>query len=73
MNRESIAHSADSAAFEAVKIGFPVVLKACGASLFHKTEVGGVVLGRCIWWCDRTGSVPNSLDPTLTLLQFDFF
>ena len=44
VNREAIAHSADSAAFKAVKIGFPVVLKACGANLFHKTEVGGVVL-----------------------------
>jgi len=43
-NREAVAHSADSAAAAAAKIGFPVVLKACGAKLFHKTEVGGVVL-----------------------------
>jgi len=27
-----------------LKIGFPVVLKASGAKLFHKTEIGGVVL-----------------------------
>ena len=44
VNREAIAQSVDSAASEAVKIGFPVVLKACGTHLFHKTEVGGVVL-----------------------------
>jgi len=44
VNREAIARSADSAASEAVNIGFPVVLKACGTRLFHKTEVGGVVL-----------------------------
>jgi len=42
--REAIAYDADSAAAEAVKIGFPVVLKASGESLLHKTEVGGVVL-----------------------------
>ena len=44
VNREAIAISVDSAASEAVKIGFPVVLKACGTRLFHKTEVSGVVL-----------------------------
>ena len=44
VNREVIAHSADSAALQAAKIDFPVVLKACGPRLFHKTEVGGVVL-----------------------------
>jgi acyl-CoA synthetase (NDP forming) len=42
--REATAHDADSALAEAVKIGFPVVLKASGRSLFHKTEVGGVAL-----------------------------
>jgi acyl-CoA synthetase (NDP forming) len=42
VNRENIAISVDSAASEAVKIGFPVVLKACGTRLFHKTDVGGV-------------------------------
>ena len=42
--REAVAHSADSAAAEALKIGFPVVLKVSGENLFHKTEVGGVVL-----------------------------
>jgi acetyl-CoA synthetase (ADP-forming) len=40
--REAIASDADSAAGEAAKIGFPVVLKTSG--LLHKTEVEGVVL-----------------------------
>lgn len=44
VNREVIAPDAGSAATEAEKIGFPVVLKATGATLFHKTEIGGVVL-----------------------------
>lgn len=42
--REAVAHDADAAAAEAMKIGFPVVLKASGEKLLHKTEVGGVVL-----------------------------
>ena len=42
--REAIAPDADSAAAEAAKIGFPVVLKACGTNLTHKTEAAGVVL-----------------------------
>jgi len=42
--REALAQNADSAAAEALKIGFPVVLKVSGENLFHKTEVGGVVL-----------------------------
>jgi len=41
VTREATAYNAASAADEAVKIGFPVVLKACGRNLFHKTEVGG--------------------------------
>ena len=44
ITREAIVLNADSAAVEAKKIGFPVVLKASGATLFHKTEVGGVAL-----------------------------
>lgn len=44
VNREALANDSDSAAAEAAKIGFPVVLKASGANLFHKTEVGGIVL-----------------------------
>ena len=40
--REAVVPNADSAAAEAVKIGFPVVLKTSG--LLHKTEVEGVVL-----------------------------
>jgi len=42
--RETIAYDADSAVTEAVKIGFPVVLKASGKNLLHKTEVGGIAL-----------------------------
>jgi len=41
---EAIAYNADSAATEAVKIGLPVVLKASGKNLFHKTDVGGIAL-----------------------------
>ena len=41
---EITAGDPDSAAAEAAKIGFPVVLKASGKDLFHKTEAGGVVL-----------------------------
>ncbi len=36
--------SPDSAAAAAQELGFPVVLKAVGAHLEHKTEVGGVIL-----------------------------
>jgi acetate---CoA ligase (ADP-forming) len=35
---------ADAAADAALALGFPVVIKAAGAHLMHKTEVGGVVL-----------------------------
>lgn len=42
--REGIAPDTESAAAEAVTIGFPVVLKASGTNLYHKTEVGGVAL-----------------------------
>ena len=42
--QETIVSNADSAASEATRIGFPVVLKACGTHLTHKTEAGGVVL-----------------------------
>ena len=41
---EAIAPDADSAAAEATKIGFPVVLKVSGERLLHKTEVGGIAL-----------------------------
>ncbi len=44
ISRETIAHSANASAVEAEKIGFPIVLKACGANLFHKTELGGIAL-----------------------------
>lgn len=42
--REKMARDAGSAAAIASELGFPVVLKAAGAALPHKTEVGGVVL-----------------------------
>lgn len=42
--REVIAGGADEAAAEAEKIGFPVVLKAVGEKLLHKTEAGAVAL-----------------------------
>lgn len=42
--REVLAENPDSAASEARKIGYPVVLKASGAGLAHKTEVGGIAL-----------------------------
>lgn len=42
--REKMALDAGSAASIASELGFPVVLKAAGAALSHKTEVGGVVL-----------------------------
>src|SRR4030043_1062685 len=42
--RGAIAPESDSAAAEAAEIGFPVVLKACGTDLTHKTEAGAVVL-----------------------------
>ena len=42
--REAIVYDAGSAVAEAIKIGFPVVLKASGENLFHKTEVGGIAL-----------------------------
>lgn len=44
ITREKLAPTADEAAGAAAAIGFPVVLKASGATLLHKTEVGGVSL-----------------------------
>ncbi|MFZ0929915.1 MAG: acetate--CoA ligase family protein [Syntrophobacteraceae bacterium] len=44
VTNEVIARDAAEAASSAASIGFPVVLKASGASLSHKTEVGGVAL-----------------------------
>jgi acyl-CoA synthetase (NDP forming) len=42
--RENIAADVNSVAKMALEIGFPVVLKACGPTLTHKTDVSGVVL-----------------------------
>ncbi|MFI5341916.1 MAG: acetate--CoA ligase family protein [Candidatus Methylomirabilales bacterium] len=41
---ETLVSDPEKAATEAANIGFPVVLKASGATLFHKTEVGGIAL-----------------------------
>jgi acetate---CoA ligase (ADP-forming) len=43
--RAILAHSADEAAAAAELIGAPVVLKAVGPSILHKTESGAVKLG----------------------------
>jgi acetyltransferase len=43
--QEAIAKSASEAVAIARRIGYPVVAKAVGAALAHKTEMGGVVLG----------------------------
>ncbi|MDP2497149.1 MAG: acetate--CoA ligase family protein [Candidatus Palauibacterales bacterium] len=42
--RRGLARSADEAAAAAGEMGYPVVLKAVGPSIVHKTEVGGVEL-----------------------------
>jgi succinyl-CoA synthetase beta subunit len=42
--KESLATDAEIASQQATALGFPVVLKAVGEKLAHKTEVGGVVL-----------------------------
>ena len=42
--REVMVDNADLAVVEANKLGFPVVLKASGEKLLHKTEVGGIAL-----------------------------
>jgi acetyl-CoA synthetase (ADP-forming) len=44
VSRESVARDPAAAAAAAETIGFPVVLKVVGHALYHKTEVGGVVL-----------------------------
>ena len=44
VTREALVQDAPAAARAAAEMGFPVVLKAAGAQLFHKTEVDGVSL-----------------------------
>ena len=44
VSREILARDAEEAAAAAETIGFPVVLKVSGSTLYHKTETGGVVL-----------------------------
>jgi acyl-CoA synthetase (NDP forming) len=43
--RARTAKTADEAVQAACALGYPVVLKALGATLLHKTDVGGVKLG----------------------------
>jgi len=43
--KEAVAGSEREAAALAKKIGFPVVAKAVAASLAHKSDIGGVILG----------------------------
>jgi len=43
--KSEIATGVERAAQAAVRVGFPVVLKAVGARLVHKTEAGGVATG----------------------------
>jgi len=42
--RESLARDVEEASKIAAEIGYPVVLKAAGSALYHKTEVGGIAL-----------------------------
>lgn len=42
--RERLASTLAAARLAADEIGFPIVLKLCGAGLTHKTEIGGVIL-----------------------------
>jgi acetyl-CoA synthetase (ADP-forming) len=44
VSHDVLASSVDEAAAAAAKIGYPIVLKASGERLAHKTEAGGVVL-----------------------------
>ncbi len=44
VSRETMVWDAKGAVAEAERLGFPVVLKASGATLHHKTEAGGVAL-----------------------------
>jgi acyl-CoA synthetase (NDP forming) len=41
----SLATDEDEAAANAVRLGFPVVMKVVSPDILHKTEVGGVMLG----------------------------
>ncbi len=45
VTREKLVHSVDEAVAAAEDIGYPVVLKACGWELMHKSEQGGIELG----------------------------
>jgi acyl-CoA synthetase (NDP forming) len=43
--REGLAQNADEAVAKATALGFPVVVKLCGARIAHKTERDGIRLG----------------------------
>jgi len=42
--REALARDVEEASKIAAEFGYPVVLKAAGSTLYHKTEVGGIAL-----------------------------
>lgn len=44
VSREAFVKTPEEAVKQAKKIGYPVVLKACGAELTHKTDIEGVSL-----------------------------
>lgn len=45
VSREQVVATPDQAVDAAKSIGYPTVLKLCGAEILHKTELGGVKLG----------------------------
>ncbi len=45
VSREQVVATAEAAVGAAADIGYPTVLKLCGAAIMHKTEIGGVRLG----------------------------
>ncbi len=70
--RGRLARTPDEAVAIATEIGFPVALKAQAATLTHKTEAGGVLLGLADANAVRTGTAAlfanlAAHDPTLAL------
>lgn len=63
VTREILAKNRDKAVAAAETIGFPVVLKACGPELMHKTEAGGVALNLA-----TAGDVAAAYDRVMTSL-----
>ena len=56
VTRDAIVHSADEAIEQSEIIGYPVVLKICGAEFSHKTELNGVKLN-----LDNETSIRNAV------------